>query len=65
MEGERGESREIFIIENIRLVFLLDLTADVGFKTNAKLTPIFMLREKSKTRFQTCLYTVTLTPIHA
>ena len=47
MEGERGESREIFIIENIRLVFLLDLTADVGFKTNAKLTPIFMLREKS------------------
>ena len=38
-------------------------TADFGVKTNAKLTPIFKLREKSKTGIQSCLFTVTLTPI--
>ena len=54
-------TREIVIVENI----LLDLTADFGVKTNAKLTPIFKLREKSKTGIQSCLSTVTLTPIFA
>ena len=49
--------REIVIYENIRLVCLLDLTADFGVKTNAKLMPIFKLREKSKTGIQSCLYT--------
>ena len=39
--------REIVTVENIRLFHLLDLTADFGDKTNAKLTPIFKLREKS------------------
>ena len=53
--------REFVIVENIRLVCLLDLTADFGVKTNAKLTPIFELREKSKTGIQSCLYTVALT----
>ena len=52
------------IVENIRLVCLIYLTADFGVKkTNAKLTTIFKLREKSKTGFQSCPYTVTLTPI--
>ena len=31
-------AREIVIYENIRHVFLLDLTADFGVKTNANLT---------------------------
>ena len=44
--------KEIVIVENIRLVRLLDLTADFGVKTNAKLTPIFKLREKSNTGIQ-------------
>ena len=52
-------SREIEIEEN--LVRLLDLTADFGVKTNAKLTPIFKLREKSKTGIQSCLYALTMT----
>ena len=43
------ESGEIIIVENIRLVHLLDLTADFRIKTNAKLTPIIKLREKNKT----------------
>ena len=38
--------------ENIRLVRQLDLTADFGVKTITKLTPIFKLREKSKTSIQ-------------
>ena len=60
------ETREIEGVENIRLVRLLDLTAVFGVKTNAKLTPIFKLRKKSKTGIQSCLYvTVTLTPILA
>ena len=46
--------KEIVIVENIRLVRLLDLTADFGVKTNAKLTPIFKLREKRKTGIQSC-----------
>ena len=49
------------VIENIRLVSLQDLTADLGSKANAKLTPIFKLGEKSKTGIQSCLYTVTVT----
>ena len=44
--------KEIVIVENIRLVRLLDLTADFGVKTNAILTPIFKLREKSNTGIQ-------------
>ena len=43
------KTRELVIEENIRLVRLLDLTADLGVKTNANLTQIFQLREKSKT----------------
>ena len=58
-------TREIVTVENRRSVRLLDLTADFGVKTNAKLTPIFMLQEKRKTGIQSCLYTVTLTPIFA
>ena len=54
--------REVVLVENIRLVRLLDLTADYEVKTNAKLTLNFKLREKSKPGFQSCLYTVTLTP---
>ena len=42
---------------------MLYLTVDFGVKT--KLTPIFKLRKKSKTGIQSCLYTVTLTPIFA
>ena len=41
---------DIVIVENIRLVRLLDLTADLDVKTNAKLTPG---------------YTVTMTSIFA
>ena len=33
------QTREFVIVENIRLVFLLVLTADFGVKTKAKLTP--------------------------
>ena len=32
----KNVSREFVIVENIRLVCLLDLTADFGVKTNAK-----------------------------
>ena len=32
-------TREIVIVENIRLVRLLDFTADLGVQTNEKLTP--------------------------
>ena len=39
--------RKFIMVENIRLVCLLDLTADFGVKKKtAKLAPIFMLREK-------------------
>ena len=54
--------REFVIVENKRLVCLLDLTADFGVKTNAKLTPIFELREKSKTGIQSCLYRIHSNP---
>ena len=57
--------RKIVIVENIRLGRLLDLTADFGAQTNAKLTPIFKLGEKSKKSIRSCMYTVTLTPIFA
>ena len=64
--SKRAEvQREIVIVENKRLVHLLDLTTDFRVKTNAKLTPISKLREKSKICIQSCLYTVTLTPIFA
>ena len=55
--------REFLILENICLICLLDLPADFVVKTTAKLKPIFKLREQSKTGIQSCLYTVTLTPI--
>ena len=45
-------SREIVIVENTRLVRLLYLTANFRVKTNAKLMPIFKLREKSKMVFK-------------
>ena len=55
--------REIVIVENLRLVRLLDLTTDFGvLKANAKLTPILKLREKNKNVIQSCMYTVTQTP---
>ena len=38
--------RDFVIVENIRLVLLLDLTSEFGVKTNAKLTPIIKLRDK-------------------
>ena len=47
--GEVIHLRDIVIVENIRLVRRLALTADFGVKTNAKLTQIFQLRERSKT----------------
>ena len=53
------QSREFIIVENIRLVRLIDLTADFGVKTNSKLTPNCQLREKRKTGIHNCLYTVT------
>ena len=53
-------SRESVIVENIHLVCLLDLKADFGEKTNAKLSSICQLREKSKTGIQSCLFTVTV-----
>ena len=59
------KNREIVVVENIRLVGLLDLTSVFGVENNAQLTPIFKLQEKSKTGIQSCLYTVTLTPIFA
>ena len=52
-------TREFIIVENIRLVCLLDLTADFCVKA----TPNIQLREK--TGIQSCLYTVTLTPAFA
>ena len=51
--------REIVIVENIRLVHQLDLTGDFGVKTNAKLTPIFKPRDKSKSGIECYLYRVT------
>ena len=39
------EYRESVIVENIRLVCLLGLTADFGVKTNVKLTLNCQLRE--------------------
>ena len=58
-------SREFGIVEKIRLDFLLDLNADFGAKTNAKLTPNFQRGGKRKTGIQSCLYTVTLSPTFA
>ena len=61
MIGGGGEKMvfvgEIVIVENIRLVRLLALTADFGVKANAKLTPICQLRGKSKIGITSCLYT--------
>ena len=47
--GNMHQNRELDIVENKRLVCLLDLTVVFGVKTIAKLTPIFKLQEKSKT----------------
>ena len=57
--------RESVIVENIRLVCLLELTADFGVKTNAKLTSICQLRDKRKSgNIQSCLFTlILLTPV--
>ena len=38
--GQKYSSREFVIVENVRQVCLLDLTADLGIKTNAKLTSV-------------------------
>ena len=57
--------RICIIVENVRLVCLLDLTADFGVNTNTKLTPNCQLTEKSKTGIQSCMNTLTLTPIFA
>ena len=57
---QEWESREFLIVENIRLVCRIDLTADFGVKTNAKFTPNCKLREKSKIGILSSLYTVTL-----
>ena len=40
---------EFVVVGIIRQVCLLDLTADFGIKTKAKLTPNYQLQEKSKT----------------
>ena len=58
------KTREFVIEENIREVYLLDLTADFGVKTNTKLTPDCQReREReTKTGAQNCLYTVILVP---
>ena len=57
---QEWESREFLIVENIRLVCRIDLTADFGVKTIAKFTPKYKLREWSKIDIHSCLYTVTL-----
>ena len=44
-----GTSREIAIVEHIRLGHLLDYTVEFRVETSAKLTLIFKLRVKSKT----------------
>ena len=60
------EYREYVIVENIRLVCLLELTADFGVKTNAKLTSICQLRYKRKSGSQSFLFTlILLTPVFA
>ena len=41
-------NKEILKVENIRLVRLLELAADFGVKTNAKLTPIFKTEPKTE-----------------
>ena len=47
------------------LVCLLDITADFGVKTNAKLTPIVSCVARAKNGIQSCLFSVTLTSIFA
>ena len=44
--------KDFVIVENIRLVCLLDLTADFGDKKNAKLTPICQLIGRAKLEFR-------------
>ena len=44
--------REFVLVENIRQVCLLELTADFGVKTNAKLMPDYQLRERAKLVFR-------------
>ena len=50
--GEGGKIREFVIVENIRLVYPLDLAADFGVKTNSKLTPDCHLQERAKLVFR-------------
>ena len=52
-------TREIVTVENRRSVRLLDLTADFGVNVDADLSATW----ESKTGIQSCLCTVTLTPI--
>ena len=58
--------REIVIVENKRLVRLLDLTADFRVKAN-KVDADFQVAKINTgiqvTGIQSCLFTVTLTPI--
>ena len=58
-------TREFLIVENIRPACQLDLTADFGVNSNAKLTPNGQPRKKAKLVFRavSTVYTVTLTPI--
>ena len=56
-----GLIREFVIVEKLRLGRQLDF----GVETNANLTPISKLRERSITGILSCLYTVTLTQIFA
>ena len=51
IEKELIRAREFVIVENIRLVCLLELTADFGVKTNAKLTPNCQLQSNPDSNF--------------
>ena len=46
------KSREFIIAENVCQVCVLDLTADFGDNTKAKLTPDCQLRERAKLVFR-------------
>ena len=61
----RYMTKEFVIVQNIRRVCLLDISADFGVKTNAKLTPIFSCVGRAKNGIQSCLVTVSLTSIFA
>ena len=60
-ESLLGLIREFVIMEKLRL----GRQRDFGVETNANLTPISKLRERSITGIQSCPYKVTLTQIFA